>query len=127
MRYWLILGCTLFVIGGCGKTEKNVAVSGNVKIGANSLAHGLIRFTPETATAVSPVGTVAAQVADGKYKAFLSPGKYKVTVEATQAPPTTAGEKVPAKELPTIAAKFKTGVPTEITGPNPALDFDLSK
>ena len=121
MRPRLIIVCTLLVLGACGKSVKTVPVSGTVTIGTAPLANGVIRFTPETAPGVP------ATIIDGKYSVQMAPGKYKVTVEATQAPPTTTGEKVPAKELPTIAAKFKTGVPTEITGPNPALDFDLSK
>ena len=123
MRLWIFLALAPLALSGCKKATTYTAVSGTVRVGTTPLAHGLIRFSPEPGAGFM----ASAGITDGKYSVQVTPGKYKVTVEATQAPPTTAGEKVPAKELPTIPAKYKTGVPTEITGPNPALYFDLSK
>lgn len=124
MRLCLILVCTLLTLVGCSKTEKRLAVSGTVMNGPTPLASGVIRFIPEKG------GSVSTNIVNGKYEAQVVAGKYKVTVEAV-APfstvPVASGEKPPAKELPTIPAKYKTGVPAEVTGPNSDLNFDLSK
>lgn len=124
MRLCLIFVCTLLTIAGCSKTEKRLAVSGTVMNGTIPLASGVIRFVPEKG------GSVSANIVDGKYEAQVVAGKNKVVIEAV-APfstvPVASGEKPHAKELPTIPAKYKTGVPTEVTGPNSDLNFDLSK
>ena len=124
MRICLILICSLITTVGCSKSEKRFAVSGNVMNGTAPLASGVIRFAPEKGI------PIAASVVDGKYEAQVVAGNYKVTVEAV-APfstvPVASGEKPSVKELPTIPAKYKTGVPKEVTGPNSDLNFDLSK
>lgn len=120
MRLCLILVCSLMTLTGCSKSAKRVAVSGTVMNGTTPLASGVVRFIPESG------GSVSANIVDGKYEAQVVAGKYKVTIEAV-APFSTNGEKVPVKELPTIPAKYKTGVPAEVTGPNSDLNFDLSK
>ena len=124
MRLCLIIVCTLLTVTGCSKSEKRLVVSGTVMNGATPLASGVIRFIPDKGS------QVAASIIDGKYEAKVVAGNYKVTVEAV-APfstvPVASGEKPPIKELPTIPAKYKAGVPTEVTGPNSDLNFDLSK
>ena len=126
MRF-LPLGCALLALAGCGSTDNSVTVSGTVSIGAVPLANGVIRFTPPPNAGVP----VASTVAGGKYSAQVPPGKYTVTVEASAAPSgehaTSDKSKGNAAPLPAIPEKYRKGVPTEIAGPNPALDFDLSK
>lgn len=122
MRNVLWLGCSLAALAGCGKTDNRVA--GTVTIGAAPLESGVVRFAPES----GPV--VAATVGDGKYGAQLPAGKYTVTVEATSPPGGNSGtsdDRSKTKALAKIPEKYKTGVSIDIAGPNPALDFDLSK
>lgn len=122
MRNLLWLGCALAALAGCGKADNRVA--GTVTIGPISLESGVIRFTPEA----GPV--VAATVSDGKYGAQLPAGKYTVTVDATSPPGGNSGtsdDRSTTKALTKIPEKYKTGVSIVIAGPNPALDFDLSK
>jgi len=99
-------------------------------MGAKPLEFGAIRFTPDG----SPGGPQAANVKDGNYTvANLQSGKYKVTIEAMAAVPVADGaissDTKPKATAPpvTVPEKYRSGVPVEISGNNPALNFDLNK
>jgi len=116
---------------GCGESKPAThTVSGTVTVGAKPLEFGAIRFTPDGSLG----GPQAANVKDGNYTAAnLQPGKYKVTIEAMAAVPvadgTISSDTKPKATAPlvTVPEKYRTGVPVEISGNNPALNFDLSK
>jgi len=117
----------LAALAGCGSSDNRVIVSGTVMNGAAPLASGIVRFTPDAGV------PIAAGISDGKYSAQVPPGKYKVTIEANSGPMVGNGmapsseERVKGPKLTPIPEKYRAGVPTEIAGPNPALDFDLTK
>ncbi len=93
-------------------------------IGPTPLESGVVRFASVSGPAV------AATVSEGKYGAQLPAGKYTVTVEATSPPGGNSGtsdDRSTTKALAKIPEKYKSGVSIDIAGPNPALDFDLSK
>lgn len=116
-------------LAGCGSKPPEYTVGGSVKLGPLPLPSGVIRFTPGDAGGVP----ISANVADGRYTvAGVRPGKYTVTVEGGAAVPvaganTTSDSKPAAAPAPSIPAKYRAGVPVEIAGDNPNLDFDLSK
>ncbi|MBA4190064.1 MAG: hypothetical protein C0467_18930 [Planctomycetaceae bacterium] len=130
-RRSLIGAAAVLALCGCGESKPPVhTIAGSVTLGPKPLDFGVVRFTPDG----GPGGPQAANVKDGKYSvASIQPGKYKLTIEAMAAIPVADGSvssdvKPTKPSVPvTVPEKYRTGVPVEITGNNPALDFDLSK
>ncbi len=125
MRTFSLIG--LLALAGCGPSDSRVAVAGTVMNGAAPLASGIVRFTPDAGV------PVAAGITAGKYSAQVPPGKYRVTIEANSGAMIGNGmapsseERLKGPKLTPIPEKYRLGIPTDIAGPNPALDFDLAK
>lgn len=129
-RIALVAAAALAAAGCAEKKPVTHAVAGTVKVGPRLLEFGVIRFAPDGGAGAPR----AANVTDGRYSvADLPPGNYRVSVEAMAAVPTADGsassdtKAAKAPPPPAVPEKYKTGVPVEVAGDNPALDFDLSK
>jgi hypothetical protein len=132
----------LMAIGGCGGGSGDnlprQAVYGKVTVDGKPMERGVISFTPDT-QASNPV-TGGGVIADGAYaiprEQGLTPGKYKVSITASDAPTSLAPGEAPgapprAKSKSAPAAPAKSGKPftaeAEVkSGGSTALDFALT-
>ena len=111
----LLLAISSLALVGCTKPPPaitGVTVSGTVTNGGVPVVNGAVTFKPETGPAASTM------IVEGKYEIQVPTGKYTVAVVPTA---------VAGKASPAVSEKYKKGVPVEIGGANPALDFNLSK
>lgn len=133
----------LVAIGGCGGGSEDglprQAVSGKVTLDGKPLERGVISFTPD-AQATSPV-TGGGVIADGAYaiprEQGLTPGKYKVSINASDAPAALApgeapggparvkGKAQPAPSAPAKSAPSTFEAEVKAGGSN-SLDFALT-
>ena len=135
-------GLALFIaVGGCGAGSGDnlprQAVSGKVTVDGKPMERGVISFTPDT-QASNPV-TGGGVIADGAYsiprEQGLTPGKYKVSITASDAGTALAPGEAPggpprAKSKSAPAAPSKSGAPftaeAEVKSGATALDFALT-
>jgi hypothetical protein len=115
-----ILGC------GAGKPSyPSARLEGSVTVDEKPIAEGSLQFLPQNAGRV-PV--TAASIVDGRYVAEAVPrGQMRVLVSATKQTGKMIKEHDSTRPqvVNLIPAKYRSGIPIDVTGDNPKLDFAL--
>ena len=114
---------------GCGRTAAptfpSAKVAGSVTLDGKPIAEGTLQFIPGEG---SKGQTASGQIRDGKYSAENVPiGKLKVLPNAVKKTGKLLTEYSQPEEevINIIPAKYQAGIDIEITGDNPALNFEL--
>jgi hypothetical protein len=114
-----VLGC------GAGKSPFPTArLEGNVTLDDKPIPEGSLQFVPQ---AKGPAPVTGTPIVDGRYVAEAVPcGQLRVLVTATKEGKMIkeySGMRPQVMNL--IPAKYRTGIPVEVTGDNLHLDFAL--
>ena len=119
----LVFGLALAGCGPHNAGPERHEIAGEVKIEGKPLAVGTVVFNPTAPKTQG--GPVQARIEAGRYAAKVPAGKWKATF-AAGAPVGTGSSGPPVgTATATIPPRYKEGVEVEITGPDPAKDFDL--
>ena len=117
----------LVVLGSGCSTRPNqptARLAGTVSLNGQAVSEGNIQFHPVEAER----GIVQVEIRDGRYAAAIPQGPVVVLLNATR----TTGRKVQqySEEVPEVVSvippKYRPGIPLEVTGDDPALNFELT-
>ena len=114
---------------GCGSSDGNIPVSGEVTFQGQPVPTGEIVFTPAGATAAS----VAGKIENGKYECRVPEGRSQVRITAYREVPgkvdlSNPGEQAPVVEM-YIPPQYNANTKLEVTvdGSTAQHDFPLGK
>jgi hypothetical protein len=127
--YVAAFGLIVMAATGCGSSDGNVPVSGEVTFQGQPVPAGEIVFTPSGATAAS----VAGKIENGKYECRVPEGRSQVRITAYREVPgkvdlSNPGEQAPMVEM-YIPPEYNANTKLEVTvgGSTAEHDFPLGK
>lgn len=127
MRMLGVILLAVWVLGcGTGKSPYPTArLEGKVTLDDKPIPEGNLQFVPQGGSRAPVTG---APIVDGRYVADAVPcGQLRVLVTATQETGKMVKEYSTARPqvINLIPAKYRAGIPIEVTGDNTALDIAL--
>lgn len=136
-RAGLLLGVTLAVAAGCGRSQESlIEVRGRVTFGGQPLTTGVVSLRPQAErgnkSLHQPTGVIDAA---GQYRIFTNqrpgapPGWYRVVVFATE-PTVDTGKAHPGMPKSLIPAAYNhpnsSPLEIEVRGDSPQVEHDLA-
>ncbi len=101
-------GLLILLAAGCGSTDGNIPITGEVTFQGRPIAEGEIVFTPAAGTATgsalsgSAAASVAGKITGGKYTCRVSEGRSQVRITAYREVPGKVDRSNPGEEAPVV-------------------------